>query len=267
MKNLSNLTIVLTPVYEDLESLQILTKKIDELFDDVFFLIIDDCSVKNSITPDTVSFFDSSGAIINLPKNLGHQGAISFGLNYLNKHSDGEATPESIALLKKEIEKNEIDLIVASRKSRQNTFAFKSFYYLYKMLFFYFAGVRLDFGNFMILKKKALIELLSLKELDIHIAASVIKSGVHYTSLQLDRGYRYKGESRMNFVGLVLHGLRSLVVLYPLVTRRASFIIGFLILLLFFFSFDSLVYVLLGLHCIFYSFLFLYKNKFNQNMN
>ena len=28
-------------------------KKIDELFDDVFFLIIDDCSVKNSITPDT----------------------------------------------------------------------------------------------------------------------------------------------------------------------------------------------------------------------
>ena len=278
MKNLSNLTIVLTPVYEDLESLQILTKKIDELFDDVFFLIIDDCSVKNSITPDTVSFFDSSGEIINLPKNLGHQGAISFGLNYLNKHytdyknivimdSDGEDTPESIALLKKEIEKNEIDLIVASRKSRQNTFAFKSFYYLYKMLFFYFAGVRLDFGNFMILKKKALIELLSLKELDIHIAASVIKSGVHYTSLQLDRGYRYKGESRMNFVGLVLHGLRSLVVLYPLVTRRASFIIGFLILLLFFFSFDSLVYVLLVLHCIFYSFLFLYKNKFNQNMN
>ena len=115
MKNLSNLTIVLTPVYEDLESLQILTKKIDELFDDVFFLIIDDCSVKNSITPDTVSFFDSSGEIINLPKNLGHQGAISFGLNYLNKHytdyknivimdSDGEDTPESIALLKKEIE-------------------------------------------------------------------------------------------------------------------------------------------------------------------
>ena len=113
MKDLSNLTIILTPVYEDLESLSILMNKIDNLYENIFFIIVDDCSVENKITLDTLSFGNSSGEIINLEKNLGHQGAICFGLNYINLNysnytnivimdSDGEDTPESISLLKKQ---------------------------------------------------------------------------------------------------------------------------------------------------------------------
>ena len=40
--------------------------------------------------------------------------------------SDGEDTPESISLLKKEIESNDINLVVATRKTRQNSISFKS---------------------------------------------------------------------------------------------------------------------------------------------
>ena len=274
MKDLSNLTIILTPVYEDLESLSILINKIDNLYENIFFIIVDDCSVKNKITLDTLSFGNSSGEIINLEKNLGHQGAICFGLNYINLNysnytnilimdSDGEDTPESISLLKKEIESNDINLVVATRKTRQNSISFKSFYYVYKIFFYYLVGYKLDFGNYMIMNRKGLLELLSVKDLNIHIAGSVIKSEIKYSSLKIDRGQRYKGESRMNFFSLVLHGLRALIVLNALVTRRAFFYIPLLLYGCFFVS-NIFIYILI-LHCIFYFFLALYKNNLKTN--
>ena len=274
MKDLSNLTIILTPVYEDLESLSILINKIDNLYENIFFIIVDDCSVENKITLDTLSFGNSSGEIINLEKNLGHQRAICFGLNYINLNysnytnivimdSDGEDTPESISLLKKEIESNDINLVVATRKTRQNSISFKSFYYLYKIFFYYLVGYKLDFGNYMIMNRKGLLELLSVKDLNIHIAGSVIKSEIKYSSLKIDRGQRYKGESRMNFFSLVLHGLRALIVLNALVTRRAFFYIPLLLYGCFFVS-NIFIYILI-LHCIFYFFLALYKNNLKTN--
>ena len=274
MKDLSNLTIILTPVYEDLESLSLLINKIDNLYENIFFIIVDDCSVKNKITLDTLSFGNSSGEIINLEKNLGHQGAICFGLNYINLNysnytnilimdSDGEDTPESISLLKKEIESNDINLVVATRKTRQNSISFKSFYYVYKIFFYYLVGYKLDFGNYMIMNRKGLLELLSVKDLNIHIAGSVIKSEIKYSSLKIDRGQRYKGESRMNFFSLVLHGLRALIVLNALVTRRAFFYIPLLLYGCFFVS-NIFIYILI-LHCIFYFFLALYKNNLKTN--
>tara|TARA_Y100001936_G_C16085253_1_gene681185 strand:+ start:3032 stop:3856 length:825 start_codon:yes stop_codon:yes gene_type:complete len=274
MKDLSNLTIILTPVYEDLESLSLLINKIDNLYENIFFIIVDDCSVENKITLDTLSFGNSSGEIINLEKNLGHQGAICFGLNYINLNygnytnivimdSDGEDTPESISLLKKEIESNDINLVVATRKTRQNSISFKSFYYVYKIFFYYLVGYKLDFGNYMIMNRKGLLELLSVKDLNIHIAGSVIKSEIKYSSLKIDRGQRYKGESRMNFFSLVLHGLRALIVLNALVTRRAFFYIPLLLYGCFFVS-NIFIYILI-LHCIFYFFLALYKNNLKTN--
>ena len=115
MKKLSGLTIVLTPVFNDLESLKILVNKIRSDSNRIHFLIIDDCSTKDSITYSTVPFESCSAEIINLEKNLGHQGAISYGLNYINLNyseysnvvvmdSDGEDKPESIIELNNEIQ-------------------------------------------------------------------------------------------------------------------------------------------------------------------
>jgi hypothetical protein len=44
------------------------------------------------------------------------------------------------------------------------------------------------------------------------VAASVINSKLRVATCALDRGPRYAGKSKMNFVGLALHGFRALMV-------------------------------------------------------
>jgi len=73
-------------------------------------------------------------------------------------------------------------------------------------------GREISFGNFMALKPVAVRRLVAMQELPIHIAAAVIASKLRRSALQLDRGPRYAGQSKMNFVGLVLHGFKALMV-------------------------------------------------------
>ena len=272
MKKLSGLTIVLTPVFNDLESLKILVNKISSDRNRIHFLIIDDCSTEDSITYSTVPLESCSGEIINLEKNLGHQGAISYGLNYINSNyseylnvvvmdSDGEDKPESIIELNNEIQQKGLDLVVASRRSRKNSFQFKLFYFLYKLIFFYFTGSKLDFGNFIILNNKALIKLVKIKNLNIHLAASVLSSSINYGSIKLDRGARYKGESKMNFIGLFLHGMRSLVVLEDRVFKRGVFILTILFIPVIFSPYKAISFTIFSLHVALYLFLIFYRTK------
>lgn len=45
-----------------------------------------------------------------------------------------------------------------------------------------------------------------------HIAACVLTSKLRLQTMPIDRGPRYAGKSKMNFVGLALHGFRALMV-------------------------------------------------------
>ncbi|MBX9732590.1 MAG: hypothetical protein K2X37_00900, partial [Chitinophagaceae bacterium] len=49
-------------------------------------------------------------------------------------------------------------------------------------------------------------------EIWIHLAASVIASRLRIEKCSIDRGIRYTGSSKMNFVGLVLHGFKGVMV-------------------------------------------------------
>jgi hypothetical protein len=51
-----------------------------------------------------------------------------------------------------------------------------------------------------------------MQELSLHIAGSVLASKLQTRICPLDRGARYAGRSKMNFVGLVLHGFKGLMV-------------------------------------------------------
>jgi hypothetical protein len=52
----------------------------------------------------------------------------------------------------------------------------------------------------------------SMQELSIHIAGAVLASKLRVKKCPMDRGPRFCGQSRMNFVGLVLHGFKGLMV-------------------------------------------------------
>jgi hypothetical protein len=66
-------------------------------------------------------------------------------------------------------------------------------------------------------------------ELNLHLAASVLRSGLPVERLAIDRGRRYDGQSKMSFVALTSHGLRSIAVFGETVLTRiviAAFLIA-----------------------------------------
>ena len=64
----------------------------------------------------------------------------------------------------------------------------------------------------MAIKPHAAQRLASMEELWIHIAGCVLISKLRMNSVLIDRGARYAGHSKMNFVGLVLHGFKALMI-------------------------------------------------------
>jgi len=215
---------VVIPTYEDNEAAIHLFRELLSIFKHRFYLVlVDDGSIKNSVSIDSMIHMGVEGVLIKLKRNVGHQRAIAIGLNYVAdqlKHvekivimdSDGEDKPSSIKELINLLDSVHIDIAVAKRKSRVETLRFKIFYKFYRLIFNIFTGRQINFGNFMALKAMAVKRLVSMHELWIHVAASVLISKLRVSECALDRGARYAGKSKMNFVGLALHGFRGLMV-------------------------------------------------------
>jgi len=145
--------------------------------------------------------------------------------------SDGEDTPQSIHQLLRSLDANEIDLAVAVRKSRVESLSFRVFYIIYKQLFWFLSGRKINFGNFMALKSAAVSRLVAMPELGIHVAGSVLTSKLRILSCAIDRGRRYAGVSKMNFVGLTLHGFKGLMVFAEDVLVRVGIASAFVAIL------------------------------------
>jgi hypothetical protein len=224
MSLLNHQLIVVTPVYEDVEASSKLFKELKHQFkQDIFVVAVDDGSVKQPLEIECLENADIDGVILKLRRNVGHQRAIAIGLGYVSEFieshqhvvvmdSDGEDLPSTIPDLIHRLNEGDVDVAVAHRKSRVETFHFKAFYLLYKALFSLMTGRVISFGNFMALKAHAAKRLVSMQELSIHVAGAVIASKLRTGICPLDRGPRYAGQSKMNFVGLALHGFKALMV-------------------------------------------------------
>ena len=235
--------IVITPVYEDALSLANLVDDLElEYQNKVLVVAIDDGSIKSRLDASLFSQKKLKVVVLKLKRNVGHQKAIAVGMSYcatiVNKDhkilimdSDGEDTPSSSKILLKALDNPEIDIAVAERKSRIESLRFKIFYVFYKLLFSLFTGQKISFGNFMALKSHSIHRLISMSELSTHIAATVIASKLRIQKFAIDRGSRYEGTSKMNFVGLVLHGFRGLMIFNENVLIRVGIICGIISLL------------------------------------
>lgn len=136
--------IVVTPVYEDVEASSKLFSELKNQFgDNIFVVAVDDGSVRHPLDISSLENIGVNGALLKLKRNVGHQRAIAIGLSFVSQHiqehqrivvmdSDGEDLPSTIPMLLEDLDKGEIDVVVAQRKSRVETFRFKTFYVLYK---------------------------------------------------------------------------------------------------------------------------------------
>lgn len=215
--------IFVMPVYEDRIAAEKLFQELKFEFqkNPIFVIAVDDGSVIKPLNSSKKN--DIDGLIIRLNRNVGHQQAISIGLHYVADHysdnsvvvmdCDGEDLPSSASLLIEKLKENDdFDIVVAARRSRKESWLFKAFYVFYRYLFRLLTGKSIAFGNFMAIKPKALRRLVRMQELWTHLAGSVVTSKLRIYSEPTDRGPRYHGQSKMNFVSLVQHGFKALTV-------------------------------------------------------
>lgn len=216
--------VVVTPVYEDVVASARLFRELAAAFGDRAYVVaVDDGSVKDPLDPGSIAASGLEGAVVKLKRNVGHQRAIAIGLGYVAdchpdaQHvvvmdADGEDLPASVQRLLSRLDSDEVDVVVAQRKSRVETLQFRVFYVVYKGLFKLLTGREISFGNHMALKPESVRRLTIMPELGIYVAAAVLLSKLRMATCPLDRGPRYAGRSKMNFVGLALHGFRGLMV-------------------------------------------------------
>lgn len=234
---------VVTPVFEDREASNRLFAELGSLFGDkVTVVAVDDGSVREPVQAQSLSRAGVDGVVLRLKRNVGHQRAIAIGLSYVADQlpgverivvmdSDGEDNPATVAALLRALESPDFDVAVAQRKSRVETFRFRAFYWIYKIIFGALTGRKISFGNFMALKPSALHRLTVMQELWVHVAGSVLASRLRVAACPLDRGARYAGRSQMNFVGLALHGFKGLMVFAEDVLVRVGIMCVFISIL------------------------------------
>ena len=180
---------VVTPVYNDWDSLNILITEIIEIsksndFDLVKIIVVNDGSSLKPI--NSLSQFNKL-EIVNLATNMGHQRAICVGLCYANEKlddseniivmdSDGEDKPSDIPkLLNQSISQNS-PVIFAKRAKRSEGVTFKLYYILYKFLFNFLTGDNIRFGNFCVIKKRFIDNIVSNPDSWNHFSGSILKS-------------------------------------------------------------------------------------------
>lgn len=231
METMKSLSIVV-PVYNDWTSFGVLLEKLNSaaktLPVSLLVLGIDDGSTEPE--PEWAEEGGGKGKwealdgvqIVQLAANVGHQRAIAIGLcvaaedhdrdAVLVMDGDGEDPPEAIATLLQPTENAKDFCIVAQRRKRTENATFQISYIVYKAVFRTVTGKKISFGNFSLTSRSYVRRLVMIPDLWNNLAAAVLRSRLPVTRVPVDRGHRYAGKSKMNFVSLIVHGMSGISV-------------------------------------------------------
>ena len=223
--------VVLTPVLDDWVSAQEVLRQLDTVCstaaDSLSVLLVDD----GSDEPPPADFATGPYSalrqidILRLKRNLGQQRALATGLCHIAEKmscdavlimdGDGEDKPTDalrlIARLKELLSSSTIPPIVfAERTRRSESLTFRLGYMGYRLLHYVLTDRHIRFGNFSIIPRSRLDALVVEPALWSHYAAAVAGSRMPHITIPTNRGQRIAGRSRLNFIGLITHGLVAL---------------------------------------------------------
>ncbi len=178
-------------------------------------------------------------SVLKLKKNVGHQRAIAVGLCYLAEKmkcdaviimdGDGQDVPADAARLVERMKQlPEPTAVFAERARRSESLAFRFCYGVYRLLHLLLTGLGIHVGNFSVLPAVYLDRLAIEPMLWNHYAASVMRARVPVDRVPTARGTRSQGESRLNFVALVVHGLSALACYGEIIGVRLILLSGVL---------------------------------------
>ena len=240
--------VILMPVFNDWEAIGQLLLRLDAVLRDhkleAGVLLVDDGS-SEVVPPDlcaTPYTAIRQVDLLSLRRNVGNQRAIALGIAHVQEQmncealvimdGDGEDDPRDVPRLLEALhEHDERCIVFAARMKRSESWLFQAFYHLYRLLHLLLTGIAVRVGNFSIVPGAYLPRLVLLSELWNHYAAAVFKSRIPYQTLPTHRSPRLAGQSRMNFVGLVAHGLSAISVFSEVVGVRLLLVNGLFVVL------------------------------------
>jgi glycosyltransferase involved in cell wall biosynthesis len=225
---------IIVPIYNDWSSLQRLAEGLATAAPTKpRLIVVDDGSSQPGPDLAALARTGLAGEVLRLRRNTGHQSAIASGLCHAVSENmngaiavmdgDGEDRPEDVRRLLAALSNGEAAngvIAVAERARRHAPLGFRLFYRLYGATFRALTGKHLGFGNFCAMSPAAARRLTRMPELNLHLAATILRSGLALRRLPIDRGPRYDGRSKMSFVDLTSHGLRSIAVFGETVLTR-----------------------------------------------
>ncbi|MGH7268646.1 MAG: glycosyltransferase [Candidatus Rokuibacteriota bacterium] len=234
--------VVLMPVYDDWAAVPLLLDGLDEALAGAGLageaVIVDDGS---SVAPDDGAWLDGRkfqalGAVtvVRLGRNVGHQRAIAIGLAYVHARrtptavvvmdADGEDDPADVPRLLEAGAAAESRVVFATRVRRSEGPVFRALYRVYRLLFRLVTGASISFGNFSVIPGRVLPRLVLLSELWNHYPSALMKAKVPMVTVPIPRARRLAGESHMNLVSLILHGLGGISVYGDVIGVRSLLI-------------------------------------------
>jgi hypothetical protein len=229
---------ILIPVYNDWTAAALLLRDLDGMCTSIKVsprvLLVNDGSTEDapaqliSWRPESIRSLE----VLELYGNLGHQRALCCGLVQIYKENasdavlimdaDGEDAPGDVpALLDCYFQEKQSKLVFASRARRTEGLIFKLFYQSYRMLHRMFVGFDIRIGNFSVIPFRAVSSLVRSRHLWNHYAAAAVKSRFPRTSIPIAKAKRIQGQSKMNFVSLLIHGLSALAVNTDTIAARS----------------------------------------------
>jgi polyisoprenyl-phosphate glycosyltransferase len=239
---------ILMPVFNDWESLETTLLQLDRTLAAhgivAAVLVVDDGSTAMMPPALCQQKFAALARVevLHLRRNLGHQRAIAIGLTFLYTETVGEAVvvmdadgqdrPEDVPeLLRTFRAEHGRKIVFAARTRRSESVLFRICYHSYRGLHRLLTGVSVRVGNFSILPFSSLTSLSVVAELWNHYSAAIFRSRLPYVTIPAPRGTRTAGDSRMNFLNLLLHGLSALSVYGEVIGVRLLMVASILLVL------------------------------------
>lgn len=240
---------ILLPVLNDWAALALLLRRLDAVLAaagvaaDV--LVADDGSTEDLPADRLAGPWAAIGRVevLRLRRNLGHQRAIAVGLAFLEAErdaaelvvvmdSDGEDDPADVPRLLERCEQSgRRAMVFAERAKRSESPLFRVCYHAYRLVHRVLTGRAVRVGNFSVVPRRRLASLVVTSELWNHYAAAAFTSRQPIATVPTARARRLDGRSKMNFVGLVIHGLSAVSVYSDAIGVRLMIATGALIAL------------------------------------
>ena len=221
--------VILIPAFNDWPSAALLLERLAVVTPHAHVIFLDDGSTEKLPAGFAAHRQTLRVSILHLRRNLGHQRAIAVGLVYVYQHvtcdavvvmdGDGEDRPADIPALLEEANRTHA-IVFAARAKRLEHWTFRALYHVYRWLHLLLTGDHVRVGNFSVVPFPNLAQIVVIPEIWNHYAAALIRSRLTFSTVPIARGSRLAGESKMNFVALLLHGLSAFFVYGEIVGAR-----------------------------------------------